>query len=187
MGVRLSIDDFGTGYSSLTYLTRFHVNTLKIDGSFVQGIATHPGNVAVIKTILALGKAMSLDVIAEGVETPDQARFLKRHHCHLLQRYLLSLPVAAHEILGILTKTFATARRFYPKHKTLKKYNFIKCGSDTKTLILWSFWLNYESKPGLICSMRRPVEIIDGSPKNDLEEWPRFEKGRISRSKKGTE
>ena len=105
-GVRLSIDDFGTGYSSLSYLTRFHVNTLKIDGSFVQGIETHPGNTAVITTILALGQAMSLDVVAEGVETLAQARFLKKHRCPLLQGYLFSLPVAAHEIPGLLTKNF---------------------------------------------------------------------------------
>jgi diguanylate cyclase (GGDEF)-like protein/PAS domain S-box-containing protein len=106
MGVRLSIDDFGTGYSSLSYLTRFHVNTLKIDGAFVQGIETHPGNAAVITTILALGQAMSLDVVAEGVETLDQARFLTERHCTLLQGYLLSHPVTAHQISRILTKNF---------------------------------------------------------------------------------
>jgi diguanylate cyclase (GGDEF)-like protein/PAS domain S-box-containing protein len=109
LGVRLSIDDFGTGYSSLGYLTRFQVNTLKIDGSFVQGIKTHPGNTAVIKAILALGQAMSMDIIAEGVETLDQVRFLKNHRCHLLQGYLLSHPVAAHEIPGILATNFRDA------------------------------------------------------------------------------
>lgn len=106
MGVRLSIDDFGTGYSSLSYLTHFYANTVKIDGSFVQGIGTHPGNTAVITTILALGEAMSLDVVAEGVETLDQACFLKKHQCHLIQGYLLSPPVAAHEVPELLTKNF---------------------------------------------------------------------------------
>lgn len=106
LGVRLSIDDFGTGYSSLGYLTRFHVNTLKIDGTFVQGIKTHPGNTAVIKAILALGHAMSMDIIAEGVETLDQVRFLKNQRCHLLQGYLLSQPLTAQEIPGILANDF---------------------------------------------------------------------------------
>ncbi|MHB1927718.1 MAG: putative bifunctional diguanylate cyclase/phosphodiesterase [Leptospirillum sp.] len=106
MGVRLSIDDFGTGYSSLSYLTHFHANTVKIDGSFVQGIGTHRGNNAVITTILALGEAMSLDVVAEGVETLEQAKFLKEHQCHLIQGYLLSMPVAARQIPEILKKNF---------------------------------------------------------------------------------
>ena len=106
MGVRLSIDDFGTGYSSLSYLTRFHANTLKIDGSFVQGIGTHPGNTAVITTVLALGRAMSLEVIAEGVETLEQAFFLKGHQCRLFQGYLISPPVDANEIPRILKKNF---------------------------------------------------------------------------------
>ncbi len=106
MGVRLSIDDFGTGYSSLSYLTRFHVNTLKVDGSFVQGIGTHPGNTAVITTILALGRAMSLDVVAEGVETVEQARFLEGHQCHLLQGFLLSPPTSPKDIPGLLSRNF---------------------------------------------------------------------------------
>lgn len=104
MGVRLSIDDFGTGYSSLSYLTRLHVNTLKIDGSFVQGIETHPGNTPVINAIVALGRAMSLDIIAEGVETLEQARLLKKYPRLLVQGYFYSHPVPPEEIPSLLTR-----------------------------------------------------------------------------------
>ena len=110
MGIRLSIDDFGTGYSSLSYLTRFRVNTLKIDGSFVRGIRTHPGNAAVILAILALGEAMRLDVIAEGVETPEQANFLVDHHCRRIQGHLFSCPLAPTEMPEILGRQFLLVR-----------------------------------------------------------------------------
>lgn len=104
MGVRLSIDDFGTGYSSLSYLTRLHVDTLKIDGSFVQGLETHPGNAEVINAIIALGRALSLDIIAEGVETLEQARILKQHPSLLAQGYLYSHPVPPGEIPSLLDR-----------------------------------------------------------------------------------
>lgn len=106
MGVRLSIDDFGTGYSSLSYLTHFHAASLKIDGSFVQGLEDHPGNAAIITAILALGRAMALDVVAEGVETAAQMRFLKEHRCRLFQGYLLSRPVPAQKIPELLKEDF---------------------------------------------------------------------------------
>jgi diguanylate cyclase (GGDEF)-like protein/PAS domain S-box-containing protein len=120
MGVRLSIDDFGTGYSSMSYLTRFSVSTLKIDGSFVQGLEAHPGNAAVITAILALGEAMSLDVIAEGVEIPEQVRFLKEHRCRRVQGHFFSRPVPASEIPDILNTSF----RFPPEVLTEKKNPF---------------------------------------------------------------
>ena len=106
LGVRLSIDDFGTGYSSLSYLSHFHVHTLKIDGSFVEGIGTHPTNTAIVTAILALARATSLEVVAEGVETVDQYRFLKDQGCPLGQGYFFSKPVCPSEIPDILARGF---------------------------------------------------------------------------------
>ncbi len=106
LGVRLSIDDFGTGYSSLSYLSHFHVHTLKIDGSFIEGIGTHPTNTAIVTAILTLANAMSLEVVAEGVETVDQYRFLKDQGCPLGQGYFFSKPVCPSEIPDILARGF---------------------------------------------------------------------------------
>jgi diguanylate cyclase (GGDEF)-like protein len=98
LGVRLAIDDFGTGYSSLSYLDRFPVQVLKIDKAFVDGIARGGPNAALARTIVALGQAMSLDCVAEGIETPEQRDFLRSLGCALGQGYLFSRPIPASEL-----------------------------------------------------------------------------------------
>lgn len=85
MGVRISIDDFGTGYSSLNYLRRFPVNTLTIDQSFASEIAMDRDAKAISETIVALGRAMGLMVIAEGVETEEQLQVLRGLDCECAQ------------------------------------------------------------------------------------------------------
>jgi diguanylate cyclase (GGDEF)-like protein len=97
LGVRLSIDDFGTGYSSLSYLKRFPVDIIKIDRSFVRDVPHDVDDAAIITGIIALAHSLRLDVVAEGVETEAQLRFLKEQSCDLLQGFYLSQAVPAEQ------------------------------------------------------------------------------------------
>jgi diguanylate cyclase (GGDEF)-like protein len=92
-GVRFSMDDFGTGYSSLASLKRLPIQQLKIDGSFVSDIATNPSDAIIVKTIIAMGNILGLNVIAEGVETAAQLEMLKQYECPAFQGYLFSRPL----------------------------------------------------------------------------------------------
>ncbi len=95
LGIQLSIDDFGTGYSSLSYLARLPLDTLKIDRSFIHQMGDNEENAEVVKAIILLARALGLEVVAEGVETPDQLRQLQMLHCGHAQGYLFSRPVEA--------------------------------------------------------------------------------------------
>ena len=97
LGVRLAIDDFGTGYSSLSYLRELPMDVLKIDKSFIEGIASSQGRLALVEVIVRMAKTLGLTVTAEGIESEAQRELLISLGCETGQGYLLEKPVAADE------------------------------------------------------------------------------------------
>jgi diguanylate cyclase (GGDEF)-like protein/PAS domain S-box-containing protein len=98
MGIHIAVDDFGTGYSSLSYLKQLPIDKLKIDRAFVRDIPKDTNDMAICSAILALGQALDIRIIAEGVETSQQADFLRSKNCHEAQGYLYSKPIEAEDI-----------------------------------------------------------------------------------------
>jgi EAL domain-containing protein (putative c-di-GMP-specific phosphodiesterase class I) len=117
MGLHLSIDDFGTGYSSLSALQQFPIGTLKIDQSFVRDCATNSDDATIVRTIIDMGNALEVEVVAEGVENEEQFNFLRERGCHYAQGRLfgdamssdefLALVLAQHSGRGKVSKLFA--------------------------------------------------------------------------------
>ena len=102
VGVKISLDDFGTGYSNFGYLRRFPIDSLKIDQSFVRGVAIKPDDAMIVDSIIGLAQRMKLHVIAEGVETVEQLHYLRANHCDELQGYYFSKALPADEFADLL-------------------------------------------------------------------------------------
>ncbi len=104
LGICLSIDDFGTGYSSLSYLKRFPIDQLKIDKSFIQDLSNNSSDDAIVTAIIAIAQTLELKVIAEGVETQNQASFLQKQHCGFAQGYLYYKPMPIAQLIELSLK-----------------------------------------------------------------------------------
>jgi PAS domain S-box-containing protein/diguanylate cyclase (GGDEF)-like protein len=110
MGVGIAIDDFGTGYSSLSYLAKLPLNALKIDRSFIITMTDNAESMNIVSTIISLARSLKLKVVAEGVETEEQARLLRLLRCDEIQGYLISKPLPASELIDFLRAKPASSR-----------------------------------------------------------------------------
>jgi len=108
LGVRLALDDFGTGYSSLNQLKLFPIDTLKVDGSFIRDLATNAEDKAITRAIISMAKTLGLTVVAEGVETGEQQRFLQSNACDEIQGYYYSRPLPPEQFALLLKQAHDT-------------------------------------------------------------------------------
>jgi diguanylate cyclase (GGDEF)-like protein len=109
MGIHIAIDDFGIGYSSLSHLKQFPIDTLKIDRSFIGDIPADKADAAITEAIIAIGKSLKITVVAEGVETLEQLRFLSERNCDQIQGYLFSKPLPAADFALLLQKSLVAS------------------------------------------------------------------------------
>ncbi|HVK31232.1 MAG TPA: EAL domain-containing protein [Burkholderiaceae bacterium] len=128
LGVRLAIDDFGTGHSSLSYIKRFSIDTLKIDRSFVHSLPDNEEDAAICAAVIALGRSMRMCVVAEGVETPEQARLLRDLGCDEMQGYWLGRPMPGSEFVA----WFVNHKRARSRRRSHSRY------TDTSPMTLFN-------------------------------------------------
>ena len=111
----MSIDDFGTGYSSLSYLSRLPIDTIKIDRSFLRDLGTAGHDRSIVRAMTALADALDLDVVAEGIEVPDQLRIVRELGCAFGQGFLWSRPLDPAAALEWMIATEASINRSSPR------------------------------------------------------------------------
>jgi EAL domain-containing protein (putative c-di-GMP-specific phosphodiesterase class I) len=112
-GIKLAIDDFGTGFSNLSYLNKFPIDRLKIDQSFIRHIESEPVNIDIVRAIVALGKSMSLELVAEGVETESEMNLAESCGCEFVQGYRFSKPLPSDQLESWLKNYNANKSRFF--------------------------------------------------------------------------
>ncbi len=106
LGIKVAIDDFGTGYSSLSYLRQLPIDQIKLDRSFIQHLPEHKSDAAIVIAITQMAKTLNLEVVAEGVETEEQAKFLTESKCNYLQGYYFAKPVSIEDLKVILDRLY---------------------------------------------------------------------------------
>ena len=111
IGVSISIDDFGTGYSSLSYLRQLPVHRIKIDKSFIGEVDTDEAAAAIVRTIIMLGKSLDLEIVAEGIEMPEHAKYLRELGCDEAQGYFYGRPLPAENFLALVLDWEANASK----------------------------------------------------------------------------
>ena len=116
-GINLAFDDFGTGYASLSYLTKFPVSRIKIDRSFIAGVTDDAENAAIVRSLIAMAHNLRLGIIAEGVETEAQARFLLEEHCEEAQGFLYAMPLSAADFEAFLRERRLALQVAQPRQK----------------------------------------------------------------------
>ena len=107
--VQVAVDDFGTGYSSLSYLSKFPIDALKIDQSFVRRLNSSEHDAIIVKAVIGMARSLKLRVVAEGVETLEQLAFLRAHHCDEAQGYYFSRPVPPQQFAKLLETGISTS------------------------------------------------------------------------------
>ncbi|MEA3026089.1 MAG: hypothetical protein QOF91_1374 [Alphaproteobacteria bacterium] len=122
-GVNLAFDDFGTGYASLSYLARYPLTRIKIDQSFIRKITQTSAvqDTAIVRSLIAMAHNLGLQVIAEGVETSDQAAFLEAQQCEEAQGFLYSKPIPAHEFENFLRSRATESLRTETTHQSARR------------------------------------------------------------------
>jgi diguanylate cyclase (GGDEF)-like protein len=104
-GVRIALDDFGTGFASLTHLKQFPIDVLKIDRSFIAGVGNNADDAAIVRAVIGLGLNLGMEIVAEGIETAEQAEFVRRHGCGVGQGFLYGAAVPALQVQSTLSKS----------------------------------------------------------------------------------
>jgi len=132
-GVRIALDDFGTGYASLTHLRRFPVDVLKIDRSFVAGLGQNDDDYAIVRSVMALGKGLGIALVAEGIETIEQASMLDEGACDIGQGFLFGAAVSASEVLATIERIGVRLDQSFelqPEHRLRKRNEGVRSTSN---------------------------------------------------------
>ncbi|MBS1170727.1 MAG: response regulator receiver modulated diguanylate cyclase/phosphodiesterase with sensor(s) [Burkholderiaceae bacterium] len=168
LGVHIALDDFGTGYSSMAYLSRFPIDIVKIDQSFVRDITTNPANAAIAKATIAMSHKLGKKVLAEGVETLEQMTYLRRSECDEMQGYYFSRPVPAGEIARMLRQDRRVAAQS-PKEEAAARDTILLLDDEASILSALKRTLRREgyniltaqsASEGFALMAKEPVKLI---------------------------